>query len=119
MKILDLVNAQPALMRLSERKMPAKLAFGIAKNLRLVKQELDDFDATRTNMLSQNWKPNPETGRYDIPPEDTLKWNGMYKELLETEVDFKPYILPASLLAQIDISPDEVLAIQWMLEGEL
>ena len=31
MKIVDLLNAQPVVQALTDRKMPAKLAYGLAK----------------------------------------------------------------------------------------
>jgi len=40
MKIVDLLNASPILNQLMDRKMPAKLAYALVKNARLINQEL-------------------------------------------------------------------------------
>ena len=66
MKIVDLLNAQPVIQSLTDRKMPAKLAYGLAKNSRMITQDLEDYDKARLKLLQDNWELDPETNKYKI-----------------------------------------------------
>jgi hypothetical protein len=74
MKIKDLLNAQPAMQQLINRKMPARLAYALAKNTRLINQELEVYDQARLRLLAENWTLDPKTNQYDIPEQDQDKW---------------------------------------------
>ena len=117
MKLRELLVAQPALQELNRRKMPVKLAYAMAKNFRLVNQELEDYEKARVKMLQDNWKVNPETNKYEIPPEDDAKATVMFDELLDEQVDL-PTVIKVTLtqLEGMELSPGEVEAISWMIE---
>lgn len=115
MKILDLLEAQPVMQRLVSQKMPAKLAYAIAKNIKLVNDELEIFDSTRVKLLAENWEIDENTQQYKIPDEDKPKWKKMYDELISEEVKLDIYMIDASMLEGLEMTPGEVLAIGWML----
>jgi len=118
MKIVDLLTAQPVLQNLAERKMPARLAYAIAKNFRLIAPELEDYDKTRTKLLSNNWKLNEKTNKFDIPDEDMPKWKLMHDELLQTESGYQPYKIDLAFAEQVEWSPAELLSLWFIFEGE-
>jgi hypothetical protein len=115
MIIADLLVSQPVLQRLTERKMPAKLAYAFAKNIKQVKSELETFDETRLKMLSDNWALDEKTNKYNIPDEDQARWQGMYDELIHGEVKLDPYLIDRNMLDAIEMTPGEILAISWMI----
>ncbi len=117
MQIIDLLNVQPLMESLLERKMPAKLAYGIAKNYRLIAVELEDYNKTRIKLLADNWKLDEKTNRYDIPDADVGKWKNMHDELLQTECGYQPYKIDIALTEQTDWSPAELLALWFIFEG--
>ncbi len=121
MKVLDLLNAQPILENLVRRQMPAKLAYAIAKNFRLIACELEDYDKTRMKLLSDNWILDEKTNKFDIPDEDQAKWKKMHDELLQTESGYQPYKIDlayAERLDQVEWSPAELLSLWFIFEGD-
>lgn len=118
MKIIDLLNAQPVLQNLMERKMPAKLAFAIAKNFRLIAPELEDYDRVRRKLLSDNWKLDEKTNQFDVPDEEKSKWKAMHDELLQTESVYQPYKIDLSYAEQIEWAPAELLSLWFIFNGD-
>lgn len=116
MKIRDLLNAQPVLQKLNDQKMPAKLAYAMAKNFRLVNQELEDYEKARIKILSDNWKIDEKENRYIIPDEDQSKFQKMLNELVDNEVKFSPITIDFELMSGMELAPGEVIAIDWMIK---
>jgi hypothetical protein len=118
MKLVDLLTAQPVLQKLTERKMPAKLAYAIAKNFRLIAPELEDYDKARIKLLSDNWKLDEKTNKFDISDEDQAKWKSMHDELLQTESGYQPYKIDLAFAEQIEWAPSELLSLWFIFEGD-
>lgn len=118
MKIIDLLNAQPIMQELIVRKMPAKLAYALAKNFRLINVELEDYNKTRLKLLSENWVLDQKTNKYDIPDSDQEKWSKMHDELTNSECDYKPYKIDISLTENVNWSPAELMNLWFIFEGE-
>lgn len=116
MKILDLLNAQPALQSLMDRKMPSKLAYGFGKNIRLINQELEDYNKARLKMLEDNWPFNQETNKYDIPDEEQEKWKKMHGELVDAECDYQPYKIDLTLTETVEMTPGEFSALWFIFQ---
>lgn len=116
MLIKDLLIAQPVLQRLNNEKMPAKLAYAMAKNFRLVNQELEDFEKARTKMLEDNFEKSEDGSRFVIPPEREAEAQKMFDELINTEVDLKVYEIPSEWMTdQLMLTPGEAMAIEWLI----
>ena len=118
MKIVDLLNAQPVVQALTDRKMPAKLAYGLAKNFRMITQDLDDYDKARLKLLQDNWELDPETNKYKIPDEDQEKWKALHTELLEAETDYQPFKLDLALTESVEMTPREFNALWFIFDGD-
>jgi hypothetical protein len=118
MKLIDLINAQPTLARLANERMPAKLAYAIAKNLRMVNQELGDYDKARLALLDVFGKLNPETKQYDIPPEKKDQADAEYAELVQTEVKFSPHQINVETLGDLFVTPGELAVLYWMISDD-
>jgi hypothetical protein len=118
MKIVDLLNAQPVVQALTDRKMPAKLAYGLAKNFRMITQDLEDYDKARLKLLQDNWELDPETNKYKIPDEDQEKWKALHTELLEAATDYQPFKLDLALTESIEMTPGEFAALWFIFDGD-
>jgi hypothetical protein len=118
MKIVDLLNAQPVVQALTDRKMPAKLAYGLAKNFRMISQDLEDYDKARLKLLQDNWELDPETNKYKIPDEDQEKWRALHTELLEADTDYQPFKLDLALTETIEMTPGEFAALWFIFAGD-
>jgi hypothetical protein len=98
--------------------MLAKLAYGLAKNFRMISQDLEDYDKARLKLLQDNWELDPETNKYKIPDEDQEKWKALHTELLETETDYQPFKLDLALTESIDMTPGEFAALWFIFDGD-
>jgi hypothetical protein len=116
MKIVDLLNAAPVMQQLIDRKMPAQLAYALAKNFRMITQELVDYDKARLSLLAAHWALDQKTGKYDIPDEDQEKWRKMHDELIQGETGYQPYKVDFSLCENIELTPGEILALSFIFE---
>lgn len=117
MKILDLLNSAPIMQQLMDRKMPSKLAYGLAKNFRMIAQELEDYDKTRVKTLRDNWELDPKTNNYKIPKDDQEKWKAMHTELLETESGYQPFKVDLALTDSIEMTPGELMSLWFIFDG--
>ncbi len=116
--IADLLAARDAFGDLVKRKMPAKLAYGLGKNLRMINQDLEDYDKARTKILEENWKINPQTNLYNIPPEDNKKWQDLHKELIIIDSGFQPYKIDLALTDSVEMTPGEFAALWFIFDGD-
>lgn len=118
MKVVDLLTAQPVMQEVMDRKMPAKLAYGLAKNFRLINIELEDYNKARLKILNDNWTLDEANNKFQIPEEDQEKWKKLHQELLDTECDYQPYMIDISLTEKIEWSPNELLNLWFIFEGD-
>src|SRR5512136_1109055 len=114
---VDLLNAQPVVKDLTDRKMPAKLAYGLAKNFRMITQDLEDYDKARLKLLEDNWELDPETNKFKIPDEDQKKWQDLHAELLQAEAGYQPYKIDLALTESIEMTPGELLALWFIFDN--
>ena len=117
MKIIELLNTGPVLEQLMDRKMPTQLAYALAKNYRLITQELETIDKARINLLKAHWSLDEKTNRYNIPNEDQLKWKEMYDELINGEADYKPYKVNFALTEKIEMTPGEIMSLWFIFDN--
>lgn len=115
MLIRELIVAQPILQNLSAQKVPAKLAYALGKNFRLVNQELADFETARRKMLGENFELG-EDNKYVIPPEREAEAQKMYNDLLDVETKFEPFKISLELFDGVELSTTEMMAIDFLLE---
>lgn len=89
----DLVQAEEALKRLIEVKLPAKTAYHVAKLMRLVLAETQHFHSQREEAIRELGKPNPENpSEIRVGPECMTDFAGRINELyaVETRIDWTP-----------------------------
>src|SRR4030067_2389985 len=114
MKIVDLLNAQPVVQALTDRRMPAKLAYGLAKNFRMISQDLEDYDKARISILQAHWKLDPKTNQYRISDKDQEKWKALHTELIEAEAGYQPFKVDIALTESIEMTPGGLIAL-WFI----
>jgi len=117
MKIIDLLNASPILNKMMDRKMPAKLAYALVKNARLINHELEIYDQARINILQANWIMDPKTNQYKIPKEDQEKWQGLHNDLIQAESDYQPFKVDFGLTEKVELTPGELMALWFIFDG--
>ena len=66
MKLIQLVNAKPALTALATTKLPAKVAYRIGKSINLINSEFTSLEDARVNLLNSLGTPNTKTNQYEF-----------------------------------------------------
>lgn len=113
MKLSELVNSVEALQRLGQTKMAAKVAYAVAKNLRMIDAELEVFNETRSGLLERYRTLNEETKAYEI--KDQAGLDREYKELLGTETGFTPLRIRLDTLGEVDVTPSDMATLMWLI----
>jgi len=119
-KLAQLVNSDGALGRLIEERLPARLSFTLASVVRVITPRIQDYNEARLAILREYGTPNEAGDQYRFPDIEIAKkaWAEM-KELEETEVelaDIAPIRLDERMLEAIQITPQDVLALNWLLQ---
>lgn len=117
MKIGEIVASADALRRVAKEKLPWRVAYVIAINLRRVSDELQAFDAARIKMLEKYGTLNAEKGIYDVPDERKKAFDKDYQDLLDMGSEFVPRLVKlADLPEDARIDPADIAALLWMFE---
>lgn len=125
MIIKDILGSMEALNKLNNAHgMSSVVAFRIGKNIKAIESEVKVFDDVRTKLLEEfankdeNGKPiiDKGTNQYDVP---TSKLEALEKEIKklqneEVKVDIKKLSLDD--VEKGDLSPRELMSIEYMLE---
>lgn len=101
----ELVQAEEALQRLIEVKLPAKTAYQVAKLMRLVLAETQHFHKQREEAIRELGKPNPDNpNEVRVEPENLQEFGRRLNELyaVETRIDWTA--LPVGDLPDITAS---------------
>lgn len=125
MVIKDILDSMEALNKLNNAHgMSSVVAFRIGKNIKAIEGEVKVFDDVRTKLLEEaankdeNGKPiiDKGTNQYDVPA-DKLEHLAKEIEKLQNEevkVDIKKVSLDD--VEKADLSPRELMSIEYMLE---
>jgi hypothetical protein len=118
MKLLNFIESKPALQKLSETPIKSgKLSYKIAKNLRLVNQELVDYDKTRESLLNQYGTLSEDKSRYEFEPESGKKFTDEMGKLIDVEVDIPTLKLSEDEVESIEgLTPATWVSLGWMIE---
>ena len=114
-KLSEVLDMKEPLGRLSNEKLPIKIAFKLSKVIKAIDEHLNDINTQRESLfkdLSVEGKDD-QKGQLVIPPENVDEFNKQWGELLgvEVELDFKPI--------SFDDLPDVQLSSQDMLKLSL
>jgi hypothetical protein len=88
----DLVQAEEALQRLSEVKLPAKQAYHVAKLIRLIKAETQHYHAQREEAIRELGDATADGSEIRVPPDKMPEFVKRLNELfaVETRIDWTP-----------------------------
>lgn len=128
MKINEIAMKAQILAGLSRKKLPVKLGFAVSCNLdELVKWQKKTEKqrielCRRYSKKDDKGEPIINDDKYDIEDMESLTED--VKQLMEEEIDVSVRKVPSDLLDAVDLSdkydaltPDEIGALQYMLEG--
>ena len=117
-KIKHIVENQIALAKVSNKTLPAVIAFRISKAMRKINDEMAVFEDFRINLIKNNGTETSQ-GNWTVIPSKSVEVSKQVDKLLdeEFEIDISP--IDIKEFEKVEISPAELLAISFMIDGEL
>ena len=125
MVIKDILDSMEALNKLNNAHgMSSVVAFRIGKNIKAIEGEVKVFDDVRTKLLEEfankdeNGKPiiDKYTTQYDVPSDKLEALEKEIKKLQNEEVKVDIKKLSLDDVEKADLSPREIMSIEYMLE---
>ena len=113
-KLETLVASNSALMQLAQEKLQAKTAYVLQRNIRIIRDELKTYDATRVDLINSKYGTEQEDGIYQVMPD---KQPAFFQELnpllaVELELDLRKISLTE---LTCPISAAMLLDLEWMV----
>ena len=125
MIIKDILDSMEALNKLNNAHgMSSVVAFRIGKNIKAIEGEVKVFDDVCTKLLEEsankdeNGKPiiDKDTNQYDVPSDKLEALEKEIKKLQNEEVKVDIKKLSLDDVEKADLSPRELISIEYMLE---
>lgn len=119
-----IVNDANVLGAISQKNLPIKVSYVIAKNISKIEAEIKVYNKERQKLIEkysvkdEEGKPLIEDNSIKIAPEHVEDWNRDIKELLaiENEVDIHKFHIDELVNSKCDMSPAELILIDYMIE---
>ena len=117
LKLTQLVNCQPALNKITEKELPANLAYKISKISQIIRAELIRIDEVRSNLIRKLGAPIPEQdGRWRVSPENEPAFHTEMEKLLAEETDINITQIKLKDLGDLKFSPQDMSQIDFIFE---
>jgi hypothetical protein len=100
-----LVGMQAAMAALAQIKLPAKASYRIAKNTRLIQQEMAAFEEARLGAAKEFGTLHPDGTKYSFEPEKLTLFNAAMEAVAKEEVEIALMVVPLPELGDIQIEP--------------
>lgn len=118
------VNDSNVLGVISQKNLPIKVSYAIAKNISKIEAELKVYNSERQKLIDKysikdkEGKPLIEENSIKIAPEYIEDWNRDIKELLEieNEVDIHKFHISELENSNCTMTPAELNVIDYMIE---
>lgn len=120
-----IVNDANFLGTLTNKQLPIKVSYAIAKNVSKIEKELEIYNKEKQKLVDK-YCIKDEKGNNKIDENNQLKiadeslddWNKSINELLdiEIEIDIHKFNINDLLNSNLDITPSELILIDYMIE---
>lgn len=119
-----IVNDANVLGAISQKNLPIKVSYAIAKNIAKIEAEIKVYNKERQKLIEkysvkdEEGKPLIEDNSIKIAPEHIEDWNRDIKELLEieNEVDVHKFHISGLENSNCTMTPAELMLIDYMIE---
>jgi Protein of unknown function (DUF1617) len=118
-----LVNDASNLRAISEKQLPVKVSYAIAKNMAKIESELKVYNKERAKLIDKYGEKEKdgklkldEHGSIVIKEDSKDKWDKAINELLEIENEIDIHKFNMDLLEGHSIKPSELMTIDYMIE---
>lgn len=119
----DLVNSTEALQKLADKQLKAKLAWQVARLLKMIDAELQSFNDTRMNLVKKYGEKDEtgslitdDKGNCKILPDLVNEFSKELKELVDTEIELNSNKLKIEDLENLNFSPAEMNTLEAFID---
>ena len=119
-----ILNDAQSLGSISNKELPIKVSYAIAKNINKIESELKVYSNEKQKLIDK-YSEKDDAGKTLIDAENKIKiqdeylenWNRDIEELLAIENEVDIHTFDISLLEGFSMSPSELMLIDYMIEG--
>lgn len=119
-----IVKDAPVLGAISQKQLPVKVSYAIAKNISKIEVELKIYNTERNKLinkyaeLDEKGNPKIENGSIKLKKDHIEDWNKDIKELMaiENDMDIHKFKMSEFEGKACDFSPSELMTIDYMIE---
>ena len=119
----EIITNVSKLVEISQRELPVKVSYAIAKNIAKIESVLKIYNTERSKLL-EKYSVKDEQGKSIITEDNQIKlqeeftadWNKDIRELDEIENDIDIHTFSINALEGFNITPRDIKAIQYMIE---
>ena len=120
-----IVNDSSFLGNLTQKQLPVKVSYAIAKNITKIEKELDIYNKERQKLIDKYCEKNEDgTNKVDehsnirISDEHLENWNKDVNDLLDIEIhiDMHKFNVNDLLNSNCEIAASELMLIDYMIE---
>lgn len=120
----QIVNDAAALGAISQKNLPIKVSYALAKNIGKIEGELQIYNKEKQKLIDkysikdEEGKPLIEDNNIRIAEEYIMDWNRDIKDLLdiESEIDIHKFHIDELVNSNCNMSPMELMLIDYMIE---
>lgn len=111
-KLGDLKNVEPVILKIINAELPIRIAFQINLMIDDLDEKLTKLEEFRVNLVKKHGTTD-KLGNLQVKPENMQAFTQELRELMESDVDFKPVKIPIEAFeeAKLNISVKELNAL--------
>jgi len=113
LKLLNIVNATPALRMLGAEKMPIRVAYNIQRNIRLLAVETATYEKIRQDLIKNKYGKKTNES-FTVTAENMEAFTAEMDKLGQEEIDMDVHTVNLSDFGDIKVSPNELQSLDWM-----
>lgn len=121
----EIVNSVSILGAISQKQLPVRVSYVIAKNIINIQEELKVYNVEREKLikkyseLDEDGNTKIENGSIKLKDDCINNWNKDMEELLniENEINIQKFKMAEFTGKACDFSPSELLTLDYMIEG--
>lgn len=118
-KMSDIINNTEMLQKVAKMPLKAKLAWQVARLLKALDAEVQQFNETRMQLINKYGEKNEngelvtdEGGNCKIVPENTSEFSNELTELVNAEIEVNANRIPIDSLGDLDFTPSEMTSLE-------
>jgi len=109
------------LQTITQRQLPVKASYAIAKNITTINRELKIFESEKMKIINEyalkdeSGNPKIESNAYKIIEGKEEKCNSKINELLDIEIEIEIRTFNINVIEDMNFSPSELLEVDFMI----